>query len=117
VESHFGGLRKTVRRNLARLTSAFLRLAVSVRFGYGGLHLSSIARALPDGATFKSNYKWLSRFLKNRYFDPASLAECMLALILGRHAPNWTLVVFDQTSINGVEVVNARSPWRGARCL
>jgi len=39
VESHFGGLRKTVRRNLARLTSAFLRLAVSVRFGYGGLHL------------------------------------------------------------------------------
>ena len=113
VESYFGGLRKTVRRNLARLTSAFLRLAVSVRFGYGGLHLTSIARALPDGTTFKSNYKWLSRFLKNRYFDPASLAECMLALILGRHAPNWTLVVFDQTSINGVEVVNAAIPLEG----
>jgi len=91
VETHFSVLRKTVRRNLTRLTAAFLRLAVSVRFGYGGLHLTSIARALPESTTFKSNYKWLPRFLKNRYFDPASLAECILALILGRPAPTWTL--------------------------
>ncbi len=113
IEAHFPGLRKTVRRNLTRLTGAFLRLAVSVRFGYGGLHLTSIARVLPDGATFKSNYKWLSRFLKNRYFDPASLAECMLVLLVGRRAPSWTLVLFDQTTINGVQVVNAAIPFPG----
>ena len=113
IEAHFSVLRKTVRRNLTRLTAAFLRLAVSVRFGYGGLHLTWIARTLPEGTTFKSNYKWLSRFLKNRYFDPASLAEGMLALILGRKAPTWTLVLFDQTTINGVQVVNAAIPLEG----
>src|SRR5205814_6416289 len=55
-----------------------------VRFGYGGLHLTSVARALPEGFKFKSRYKWLSRFLKCKYFDPSSLAECMLGLIVGR---------------------------------
>ncbi len=43
VEIHFSGLRRTMRKNLARLTLAFLDLALSVRFGYGGLHLTSVA--------------------------------------------------------------------------
>src|SRR2546429_547669 len=64
VDAHFSDLRRTVRKNLARLTCAFLHLAWSVRFGYGGLHLTSIARVLPQGKKFKSSYKWLSRFLK-----------------------------------------------------
>src|SRR6266568_2841680 len=89
IEAYFFGLRRTVRKNLTRLTCAFLRLALSVRFGYGGLHLTSVARALPQGLNFKSSYKWLSRFLKCKYFDPSSLAECMLALILGRKPPPW----------------------------
>ena len=83
IESYFSRLRRPVRKNLARLTCAFLYLAWSVRFGYGGLHLTSIARVLPEGKKFKSSYKWLSRFLKCKYFDASSLAECMLALILG----------------------------------
>src|SRR6266704_2960943 len=44
VDAHFSGLRRTVRKNIARLTSAFLHLAWSIRFGYGGLHLTYIAR-------------------------------------------------------------------------
>src|SRR5256885_22111 len=81
VDAHFSDLRRTVRKNLARLTCAFLYLAWSVRFGYGGLHLTSIARVLPQGKKFKSSYKGLSRFLKCKYFDASSLAECMLAVI------------------------------------
>jgi hypothetical protein len=46
VEAYFSCLRRTVRKNLARLTVAFLDLAISVRFGYGGLHLTSVARVL-----------------------------------------------------------------------
>src|SRR5437899_8952230 len=84
VDAHFSDLRRTVRKNLARLTCAFLHLAWSIRFGYGGLHLTSIARVLPQGKKFKSSYKWLSRFLKCKYFDASSLAECMLAVILGQ---------------------------------
>ena len=80
IETYFPQLRRPVRKNLTRLTCAFLRLALSVRFGYGGLHLTSIARVLPQGVNFKSSYKWLSRFLKCKYFDPSSLAECMLML-------------------------------------
>jgi len=113
VETHFVVLRKTVRKNLARLTAALLCLTVSVRFGYGGLHLTSVARALPRGGQFKGNYKWLSRFLKCKYFDPASLAECMLALVLGRRPPRWTLVLIDQTTIDDVQVVNAAIPLQG----
>jgi len=84
IESYFAPLRRTVRKNLARLTAAFLHLALSVRFGYGGLHLTSVARALSEGGKFKSRYKWLARFLQCQYFDPSSLAEGMLGLMLGR---------------------------------
>src|ERR1700739_4815492 len=110
VDTHFSHLRRTVRKNLSRLTCAFLQLALSVRFGYGGLHLTSIARVLPQGVNFKSSYKRVSRFLKCKYFDPSSLTECMLALILGRKPPPWVLVLVDQTTIDGVEVINAAIP-------
>ena len=113
VDTHFSGLRRTVRRNLARLTGAFLELACSVRFGYGGLHLTSIARVLPKGKKFKSSYKWLSRFLKCKYFDASSLAECMLGVVLGETPPRWVIVLVDQTTVDGVEVVNAAIPFQG----
>src|SRR6266568_5030845 len=114
IESYFSCLRRPVRKNLARLTCAFLHLAWSIRFGYGGLHLTSIARVLPQGKKFKSSYKWLSRFLKCKYFDASSLAECMLAVILGQKPPSWVIVLVDQTTVNGVEVVNAAIPFQGA---
>ena len=91
----------------------FLRLALSVRFGYAGLHLTSIARVLPQGVNFKSRYKWISRFLKCKYFDPSSLAECMLTLILGREPRPWVIVLVDQTTIDGVQVTNAAVPLEG----
>jgi len=113
IEAYFPCLRRTVRKNLARLTTAFLDLARSVRFGYGGLHLTSVARALPENFPFKSRYKWLARFLKCPYFDPSSLAECMLRLILGHHPSPWVIVLIDQTTVDGVEVVNAAIPLAG----
>jgi hypothetical protein len=113
LEAHVPGLRRTVRRNLTRLTAAFLHLALSVRFGYGGLHLTSVARALPEKVKLKSRYKWLARFLKCKYFDPSSLAECRLNLILGQKPPPGVIVWVDQTTVDGVEVVNAAIPLAG----
>jgi len=113
IEAHFSGLRRTVRKNLARLTVAFLDLAISVRFGYGGLHLTSVARVLPDKVKYKNRYKWLSRFLHCPYFDPSSLAECMLRMVLGQKPPPWAIVLVDQTTIDGVEVVSAAIPLAG----
>src|SRR5207237_9523808 len=113
VDAHFFDLRRTVRKNLTRLTCAFLHLAWSIRFGYGRLHLTSIARVLPQGKKFKSSYKWLSRFLTCKYFDASSLAECMLAVILGHKRPGWVLVLVDAPTVNCVEVVRAATPWQG----
>lgn len=84
-----------------------------MRFGYGGLHLTTIARRLPGATTFKAAYKWLSRFLKNRYFDPAGLAPAMIRLLVGRKPPDWLLVLIDQTHVGGVEVVSAAIPFEG----
>jgi hypothetical protein len=49
IETYFPQLRRTVRKNLTRLTCAFLRLALSVRFGYGGLHLPLSPASCPKG--------------------------------------------------------------------
>ena len=76
-------------KKLSRLTCAFFQLAWSVRFGNGGLHLTSIARVLPESRKFKSSYKLLSRFLKCKFFDASSLAPCMLSVILGKKPPGW----------------------------
>jgi len=62
-------------------------IPLSVRFGYGGLHLTSVARALPEGGKFKSRYKWPSRFLPCQDFDPASLAEGLRGLHLQAQKP------------------------------
>src|SRR5256886_4467692 len=111
VDAHFSDLRRTVRKNLVRLTCAFLHLTWSIRFGYGGLHLTSIARVLPQGKKFKSSYKWLSRFLKCRYFDASSLAECMLAVILGDKPPGWVDRVDDRKNVEGVDGGNGVIPF------
>ena len=84
-----------------------------MRFNYGGLHLTSVARFLPQGVKFKSSYKWFSRFLKCKFFDPSSLTECMLAVILGRMPPPWVIVLVDQTTVDGVQVVNATISLQG----
>src|SRR5207248_10581448 len=89
VDAHFSDLRRTVHKSHARLSCAFLHLAWSIHFGYDGLHLTSIARVLPQGKKFKSSYKWLSRFLECKFFDASSLGECMLAVILGYKTPGW----------------------------
>src|SRR2546428_7642893 len=107
IESYFPCLRRTVRKNLSRLTGAFLQLALSVRFGYGGLHLTSVARVLPGGKKFKSSYKWLARFLKGKHRDPSGLAGCILALIFGRKPPPWVIVLADQPNVDVLDAVTA----------
>jgi hypothetical protein len=67
IKSLFPRLRRTVRKNLARFTGAFLRLALSVRYGDGGLHLTSLARAWAEGGRFKRRYK------RARAFSPVTV--------------------------------------------
>src|SRR5437660_10493543 len=41
------------------------------------------------------------------------LVECMLSVILVQKPPYWVIVLVDQTTVNGVEVVNAAIPFQG----
>ena len=56
LDRHFRPLRKSVHRNLARLTPAFLVPAHNVRFGCGSLRSNWVLRALPEGNALKRNY-------------------------------------------------------------
>jgi hypothetical protein len=77
------------------------------------LNLIFIARIFPKGLNFKSSYKWPSRFLECKHFDASSLAESVLALILGQNPPPWAIVLVDHTTVNGVQVVSAAIPFHG----
>jgi hypothetical protein len=48
-----------------------------------------------------------------KYVDPSSLAECMLSPILGQKPPPWVIVLVDQTTVNGVQVMNGAITFQG----
>ena len=84
-----------------------------MRFGYGGLHLTSVARVLPAGKKFKSSYKWLGRFLACKVLRSLQLGRVQAGPDLGEKPPPWVIVLVDQTTIDGVQVINAAIPFQG----
>src|SRR6516164_7275267 len=101
VDTHFSCLRRTVRKNLSRLTCAFLQLAWSVRFGYGGLHLTSIARVLPEGKKFKSTITQGGFLPQNDSQHAFGQAGSVKVLTFQEARQPF---IADQTTVNGVEV-------------
>ena len=61
----------------------------AAKLGYKITQSRQLKEVSEEGKKFKSSYKWLSRFLKCKYFDPSSLAEWLLAVIVGRKPPSW----------------------------
>src|SRR5438445_295600 len=53
------------------------------------------------------NYQRLKKGL-----DATSLDDCMLAVILGQKPGSWGIVLVDQTTVKGDEVVNAAIPFQ-----
>jgi hypothetical protein len=114
VEHFFGGLRRSVRKNLALLTNAFVTLSAALRSGNGELTLAAVARALPLPTSFKDRYKRLNRFLDNRLFDPQGLTEGLFALLLGLvAAPAAVPVILDQSTVGAAELLLAGIPQAG----
>lgn len=114
VTTHFGSLRKTVRKNLVELTLAFLGLTRGGRSGNGRLSLHAMARHLLTEGSAKSRYKRLDRFLDNRYFDPASATEGLVKMALGGRVRRDLLpIITDQTAVGGVQVIHIGTPFRG----
>ncbi|MBI1874640.1 MAG: hypothetical protein HYS05_12270, partial [Acidobacteria bacterium] len=79
----FGGLRRTVQRNLAVLTVAFLRLLGAARSGHGRLSLGALFRVLPTAGTAHAREKRLRRFLENPRLDPRGVTGGLARVVFG----------------------------------
>jgi hypothetical protein len=109
----FGNLRRTIQKNLALLTVAFLRVMGAARSGHGRLSLAALFRVLPTPASAHSREKRLHRFLGNQGLDPRAVTEGLAQLILGKRGPGLWPIAFDQTKAGATQALLAGVPFEG----
>jgi hypothetical protein len=109
----FRDLRRTVQKNLALLTIAFLRVVGAARSGHGRLSLAALFRVLPTVGSAHSREKRLHRFLGNHRLDPRGVTEGLARLILGKRGPGLWPIVFDQTKAGSIQALLAGVPFEG----
>jgi hypothetical protein len=109
----FGDLRRTIQKNLALLTVAFLRVVGAARSGHGRLSLAALFRVLPSPGSVHSREKRLHRFLANQRLDPRAVTQGLARLILGKRGPGLWPIVFDQTQIGSTQALLAGVPFAG----
>jgi hypothetical protein len=109
----FGGLRRTVQKNLAVLTVAFLRLLGTARSGHGRLSLGALYRLLPTEGTAHAREKRLRRFLENWRLDPRGVTDGLVRLIVGRRGKGLWPIGFDQTKAGTTQALVAGVPFEG----
>jgi Transposase DDE domain len=113
ISRAFAGLRRTVQKNLAVATVAFLRLLGSARSGHGQLSLAALFRVLPTSGTPHAREKRLHRFLQNPGLDPRGVTNGLARLILGRRGRGLWPILFDQTKAGAVQALMAGVPYAG----
>ena len=109
----FGTLRRTVQKNLAVLTIAFLNVLGAARSGHGQLSLGAIYRVLPTNGTPHSREKRLHRFLNNQRLDPKGVTDGMAQLIFGQRGNGFWPILFDQTKSGATQALFAGVPFEG----
>lgn len=113
VSHAFGQLRRTVRKNLAVLTVAFLRVLGAARSGHGRLSLGALFRVLPTPGTPHAREKRLHRFLANPRLDPRGVTAGLARLIFGRRGVGLWPIAFDQTKAGATQALVAGVPFGG----
>jgi len=109
----FGPLRRTVQKNLAVLTVAFLRVLGAARSGHGRLSLGALFRVLPTPGTPHAREKRLHRFLANPRLDPRGVTDGLARLIFGRRGQGLWPIAFDQTKAGATQALVAGVPFAG----
>jgi hypothetical protein len=113
VTRAFGQLRRSVQKNLAVLTVAFLRVLGAARSGQGRLSLGSLFRVLPTSGTPHAREKRLHRFLNNPLLDPRSVTDGLVRLICGKRGIGLWPILFDQTKAGATQALVAGVPFEG----
>lgn len=93
----FGTLRRSIQKNLAAFTVAFLSLLGAARSGHGQLSLGAVFRVFPTHGTPHSREKRLHRFLNNPRLDPKGVTDGLVKLVLGQRSKGLWPIIFDQT--------------------
>jgi hypothetical protein len=113
VSRAFGGLRRSVQKNLAVLTVAFLRVLGAARGGNGGLSLGALFRVLPTAGTARAREKRLRRFLENPRLDPRGVTDGLARFIFGQRGCGLWPILFDQTKSGSAQALFAGVPFEG----
>lgn len=113
VSTAFAGLRRTVQKNLAVLTVAFLRVLGAARSGHGRLSLATLFRVLPTAGTPHAREKRLHRFLDNSRLDPRSVTDGLVRLIFSKRGKGLWPIGFDQTKAGATQALVAGVPFEG----
>ena len=113
VLEQFGLLRRTVQRNLAVLTLAFVRLLGAARGGAGRLSLAALGRVLPTLGTPHAREKRLHRVLSNPRLDPRGVTDGLARVIAGRRRAGLWPLLFDQTTAGSAQALVAGVPFAG----
>lgn len=109
----FGGLRRSVQKNLAVLTVAFLRVLGAARSGHGRVSLGALFRVLPTEGTPHAREKRLHRFLANPRLDPRGVTDGLARLIFGKRGRGLWPIAFDQTKAGSTQALVAGIPFEG----
>lgn len=109
----FGQLRRTVQKNLAVLTVAYMRILSAGRSGAGQLSLAALARLLPTAGTAHARQKRLHRFLDNPRLDPRGVSDGLAKLIVGQRGEGLWPILFDQTKAGSTQALVAGVPFEG----
>lgn len=113
VTTAFPELRRTVQKNLAALTVAFLSLLGAARSGQGRLSLGALYRVLPTKGKPHAREKRLHRFLNNRNLDPRGVTDGLVGLVFGRRGSGLWPILFDQTKSGATQCLFAGVPFEG----
>lgn len=109
----FADLRRTVQRNLAVLTVAFLRVLGAARSGHGRLSLGALFRVLPTEGTAHAREKRLRRFLENPRLDPRGVTGGLARVIFGQRGEGVWPLLLDQTAAGTTQALVAGVPFEG----
>lgn len=109
----FAGLRRTVQRNLAVLTVAFLRVLGAARSGHGRLSLGALFRVLPTTGTAHAREKRLRRFLENPHLDPRGVTGGLARVVFGERGEGVWPLLLDQTKAGTTQALVAGVPFAG----
>jgi len=113
VSEAFGGLRRTVQRNLAVLTVAFLQVLSAARSGHGRLSLGALFRVLPTTGTAHAREKRLRRFLENPRLDPRGVTGGLARVVFGERGEGVWPLLLDQTKAGTTQALVAGVPFEG----